>query len=203
MNAPQLDRIDRHTNTKAVDICTRAGYEVTGYVLTQRARPAKCIVDMSAVRWFPDVADFMRVMTWKDPQGPGTPEAGFEEEVAPAVVAPVAPPVVQAKPVLTAPPSAKLLETTEAALGELARELGCFWNEAIPHNAGWFVPGKPTAYASAYDAIQGLVASLKAGGTVYEKPAAAVEAPQLELEAAPPAPKAAEPQVEIAQGALF
>jgi hypothetical protein len=73
--------------------------------------------------------------------------------------------------VLTAPPSARLLESTEEALGALAADLGCVRNDDIAHNAGWFVPGHAKAYASAFDAIQGLVASLKAGGTVYVPPA--------------------------------
>jgi hypothetical protein len=186
------------TETKAAAIIERCKYELTGYVLTCPTRQTKAIVDLASTRWFPDPADFARVMVWKDPKGPGTPEEGFELEAA-AVPVPLVAPAAASRPVLTAPPSAKLLESTEAALGALARELGCAFNDDIPHNAGWFVPGKPTAHASAYDAIRGLFASLEAGGTVYRAPAAAVEVPQLEA----PAPKADEPQLELAQGALF
>jgi hypothetical protein len=68
-------------------------------------------------------------------------------------------------------------------------------NEDIPHNAGWFVPGKAKAYASAFDAIKGLVDSLKAGGTVY----VSTQTPK-RSEPAKPEPK---PEVESAQAGLF
>lgn len=175
---PDTSTVDRLTNAKAARVMERCNYVVTGFVLTHRTAPRKAIADMSCVRWFPNLPEYSLVMTgYKDVPGPGVPppEATGDEVLAPAAQAASAPPIVLAaqseaptRPVLTAPPSARLLESTEEALGVLARELGCVQNEAIPHNAGWFVPGKPTAYASALDAIKGLVANLKAGGTVYE-----------------------------------
>lgn len=40
----------------------------------------------------------------------------------------------------------------------------------VASNSGWFVPGRPTAYVSPYDAIKALVDNLKQGGTVYMAP---------------------------------
>jgi hypothetical protein len=170
---PRLDAVIAATNARAARVEERCYHVVTGYVLTHRALAKKAIVDMGAVRWFPNIDEYTRMMTGRDiVPGPGVPppEWGVDDLIAatPPVAVPVPAAVLPAPPVLTAPPSARLLETTEEALGEL----GCVLNEDIPHNAGWFVPGKPTACSSAYDAIRGLVASLKSGGTVYEgKPA--------------------------------
>lgn len=154
------------TELMAAAIIDRCQYELSGYVLTHLSRNAKVIVYAGATRWFPDPADFARAMEWIDPMGPSTPEDGFDLDRSPAVLAAT---TASARSVLTVPRSTRLLETTKAALGALARELGCVWNDDIPHNPGWFVPGKPKAFASAFDAIQGLVTSLKAGGTVYER----------------------------------
>lgn len=97
------------------------------------------------------------------------------------------------RPALTTPATVQLLDTAEAALGQMASELGCVWNDRIPHNAGWFVPGQATAYGSAYDAIKGLVESLRAGGTVYTpKDAPAIAASRVQ-----------ELPIEGAQGGLF
>jgi hypothetical protein len=41
---------DRLTREKAAHICDRHGFLATGYVLTGSGQ--KCIVDLSAVRWF-------------------------------------------------------------------------------------------------------------------------------------------------------
>jgi len=171
--APCIDALMPLTNAKAARIEDRCNYVVTGYVLTHRDLAKKAIVDMAAVRWFPNVDEFMHMLAGrKVTPGPGLPPPDWiaEEVIAqPALVAvTAATPTAPLRPILTAPPSAKLHESTESALAALAKELGCVFNEAVPHNAGWFVPGRPTACASAYDAIRGLVASLKSRGTVYE-----------------------------------
>jgi hypothetical protein len=203
---PNLEHVIELTNAKAARVEDRCNYVVTGYVLTHIELAKKAVVDMAAVRWFPNVDEFTLMMTGRKlTPGPGVPppEWGVDQLMAPSapVGVPVGAPVVPSRAVLTAPPSARLLETTEAAIGELARELGCVRNEDVPHNAGWFVPGKPTAYASAYDAIRGLVASLKAGGTVYEgKPGSQ----EIEISASESvASKRNAPSPTIEQGALF
>lgn len=169
-----LDGVQAETNARAARVEERCSYRVIGYVMEHVALPQRAVVADGAVRWFPNESDFTSMMGWrKHSAGPGVPAAGWPADEIPAPP----PPAVQimevakpSRPVLTAPPSAKLLESAEAALGELARSLGCVWNEDIPHNAGWFVGGKPTAYASAYDAIQALHAHLAGGGTVYRAP---------------------------------
>jgi hypothetical protein len=174
---PSLARVSQTTHDRAARVIERCRFHITGYVLSDTWDLRKAIVEEGAVRWLPNREDFTRVMAWQDTKGPNTPpdEAIGDELIGTATQAVSAPPIVLAapaaapsRPVLTAPPSARLLESTEEALGVLAGELGCVHNEDIPHNAGWFVPGKARAYASALDAIKGLVASLKAGGTVYE-----------------------------------
>jgi len=171
---PSTHEVTQTTHNRAARVIERCGYHVTGYVLTDKWGMRKAIVEEGDVRWLPNVSDFTRVMKWQDVKGPNTPpdEAIGDDLLTGTPQAVTAPPVALAapapsRPVLTAPPSARLLESTEEALGALARELGCAWNDVIPHNAGWFVPGKPTAYASALDAIKGLFASLSNGGTVY------------------------------------
>jgi hypothetical protein len=221
----ELDSVTLTTNERAARVAERCGYRVVGFVMEHGEHPRRAIVKDAEVRWFPNDSDFTNMMGWrKHSAGPGVPEAGWPvdemPQAAPVTVVAAAP-AAPKRPVLTAPPTAKLLESTEEALGVLARDLGCVWNDAIPHNAGWFVPGKPTAYASAYDAIRGLHASLEGGGTVY-RPAAPqpVERPQewrefsnvvvvppaqrefSNVAVVPPAPRAPKP-VDIRQESLF
>lgn len=175
-DAPDLGAVSPLTSARAARVEERCSHRIVGYVTQHHALAKRAIIVDGAVRWFPNDDEFQNMMSWKKyPGGPGIPHEGWplEESPAPApVAAPVSAPAAPSRPMLTAPPSARLLESTEAALGELARELGCVRNDEIAHNAGWFVPGNAKAYASAYDAIRGLVASLKSGGTVYEgKPA--------------------------------
>lgn len=206
----RLDNVIPLTKAKAARVEERNSYVVTGYVLTHQALAKKAIVDMAAVRWFPNVDEFMLMMTGRKlTPGPGTPPPGWSaDELLSAAPAPIAAPAAvstSARPVLTAPPSARLLESPEAALGVLAHELGCVYDVSIPHNAGWFVPGKPTACSSAYDAIRGLVASLKSGGTVYERKGASsatADEPKSPEQLADIKQPAAKPQ-DCPQGALF
>lgn len=200
---PSIDSVMPLTNAKAARIEERCNYVVTGLVLTHRALQKRAIVDKESIRWYPNDDEYSLMMAGRKlTPGPGVPppEAiGDDLLAAPVEVTPIvlAAPAASSRPVLTAPPSAKLLETTEAALGELARELGCVFNDDVPHNAGWFVPGKPKACASAYDAIRGLFASLEAGGTVYRPSAVPPAAEPVS------APKKAKPLFEAPQGALF
>lgn len=52
---------DPLTARKAKDIIAREGYYVTGVVMTN-SDSSKCIVDLSAVRWFPKLMDFFTMM---------------------------------------------------------------------------------------------------------------------------------------------
>lgn len=196
-----LESVIELTNAKAARIEERCNYVVTGYVLTHHSLGKKAVVDMAAVRWFPNVDEFMHMMTGRNfTPGPGIhpPEWDVDEMLA---ATPIPAPPAPTRPVLTAPPSTRLLESTEEALGVLAHELGCVYDVSIPHNAGWFVPGKPTACASAYDAIRGLVSSLEAGGTIYRPAATKEESPAQPVPVV--APKQTATAIEIAQGALF
>lgn len=170
---PALDAVTRQTHERAARIIERCGYEITGYTLSHKSGARKAAVDGSSVRWFPNEADFTRMMQWKEPIGPGTPplEATGDALLAPdsheAMASAKLQAVAPARPILAAPPSMRLIDSAEDALGALAMDLGCVWNDSVPHNSGWFVPGKPTAHASALDAIKALFVSLKSGGTVY------------------------------------
>ncbi|MGN6085849.1 hypothetical protein [Trinickia sp.] len=193
------------TNARAARVEERCSHVVVGYVMQHHFLAKRAIVVGAEVRWFPNEDEFQNMMGWKKyPDGPGVPHEGWPLDESPApisVAPPAAAPQTPARPALTAPPSARLLESTEAALGVLAHELGCVYDVSIPHNAGWFVPGKPMACASAYDAIRGLVASLQAGGTVYRPSAANEDTTTPTVPAA--ALKQSDANDKIAQGALF
>jgi hypothetical protein len=144
------------------------GYEITGYILTQRISSWKALVDVTGVRRM-GAADLARLMNWQEPAGTADAPEGAGPDVLPqAISSPAIQAPAVARPVLTRPRSHEAFDHVEQAYGELATRLGCVYNDTIAHNAGWFVPGKPTAYASPLDAIEGLVGSLRSGGTVYE-----------------------------------
>jgi hypothetical protein len=172
---PALDAVTTLSHARAARIIERCGYQITGYTLEHKGGTRKAIVDGDAVRWFPDASDFARLMTWQEPIAPGTPpEAAIGDPlltVERTATAPAcAPSSPGGRPVLVAAPSTPLVDSVEEALGTLAAELGCVRNDTVPHNAGWFVPGRPTAFASALDAIKALFVNLKAGGTLYVAP---------------------------------
>jgi hypothetical protein len=200
-----LTSITEATEQCAARVVERCSHMVVGFVTQHHSLAKRAIVVGAEVRWFPNDEEFQSMMGWKKyPDGPGVSHEGWppDESPAPAPVAsPPRMPTAPARPILTAPPSARLLESTEAALSVLAHELGCVYDVSIPHNAGWFVPGKPTACASAYDAIRGLVASLQAGGTVYRPVAGNEDTTTPTVPAA--ALKRSIAADEIAQGALF
>lgn len=58
------------THRKAQHIIERDGYAITGFVLTRGGpdKHSKCIVDMSAVRWFDDGMTFFRMMHAPTPE---------------------------------------------------------------------------------------------------------------------------------------
>jgi hypothetical protein len=202
-----LGEVENETNAKADRVAERCNYRVVGYVMEHNGLDKRAVVADGAVRWFPNEIDFTKMMGWqKHSAGPGIPAEGWPVDEMPAL-APIqvaaAAPTAPKRPILTAPPSAKLVESAEEAVAQLAKALGCHWNDMIPHNAGWFVPGKPTAYASAYDAIAGLVERLRgipSGEAAIDAMAKMMSREQ--PEAAPRAPKAAKP-VDTRQEALF
>ena len=199
---PALDAVTPLSHARAARIIERCGYQITGYTLEHKGGTRKAIVDGGAVRWFPAASDFARLMTWQEPIGPGTPpEAAIGDPLLtvdiPAATPSTAPLSPGERPVLAAAPSMPLVETAEAALGVLAAELGCVHNDTVPHNAGWFVPGQPTAFASALDAIKALFVNLKAGGTLYVPP------PPKEQMRATPDETSANQAVDHEQATLF
>lgn len=56
-----LDKVIHLTHRKAKSIIETNKYAVTGFILTDE-QGRKCIVDMSAVRWFDDKKDFHHMM---------------------------------------------------------------------------------------------------------------------------------------------
>jgi hypothetical protein len=125
-----LTAVGDYANDVARRAATRAGYEVTGFVLTQKTRGAKCIVDGRDAAWMPG-EQAKELLKWKRPK----------QEAAPAWVD-------------CAPPDD--VDDSERALQIMANRLGIPFNSMIPHNAGFFVPGVPNAYASAGEAIEAL-----------------------------------------------
>lgn len=86
-----------------------------------------------------------------------------------------------------------------AAMTDLARELGCFWRDLIPHNAGLFIPGQAQACADPVDAIRRLFAHVHAGGHVLRSPAISPNTPAARAGKADPSPIEVDPR----QVALF
>jgi hypothetical protein len=155
---------------RAERIVSRLDYAVSGYVLSHLYAERKAIVDTTGVRWMP-TSDLTRVMCWKDPVGPRPSQPGSDTEAAGAAASGsesvLAAPLTAPKKAIAVPPSHPMLEDVGVALGELARQLGCIYNESIPHNAGWFVAGMAKAHMSPIDGIVALFGSLKNGGTIY------------------------------------
>lgn len=61
---------------------------------------------------------------------------------------------------------ADVADAINAAMTDLARELGCFYSDLIPHNSGLFIPGEARACANPADAIRRLFAHVHAGGLI-------------------------------------
>jgi hypothetical protein len=199
------DLVSEQTFERAARVAERCNYSICGFVMRHRGGLDKrAIVLGEAVRWFPNDSDFTAMMGWKKHSpGPGVPAEGWPVDEMPQPEVPnVSPmkPAAPARPILTAPPTAKLVESAEEAVAQLAKKLGIHWNDMIPHNAGWFVPGKPTAYASAFDAIQGLVERLR----VKPDAIAVVDAFASAITRATPTPPPRAPKaVDTRQEALF
>lgn len=141
-----------------------------------------------------------------------------EDVAVPAMSAPVAPAAAPVETVPAAPQvdvAAACAEAVEAALTELARELGCFFSTDIPGNAGLFVPGTPRAQENARAAILALFDHVRQGGLMMRPlspdtlkalglqkiPAVAAPAPAPATKAAHVEPQAEAPAVE--QSELF
>ncbi|MFS8930981.1 hypothetical protein [Cupriavidus taiwanensis] len=94
--------------------------------------------------------------------------------------------------------SADVASAINAAMTDLARELGAFYSDLIPHNAGLFVPGEARACANPVDAIRRLFAHVYAGGHVLHTPEQA-DKPAARKSKAEPSPT----EVDSRQVALF
>jgi hypothetical protein len=172
-----LDAVGEYAQDVARRAATRAGYEVTGFVLTQKTRGDKCIVDGTDAAWIAG-EQAKELLKWKRPKQKPAP---WVDET---------------------PPETE--DEGERALRVLANRLGIPFNSIIPHNSGFFVPGIPNAYASAGEAIEALFERIYTApdATVYRpgKPgrAAGTMPPVVitgtvdcigEIVAAPPAPE--------------
>jgi hypothetical protein len=164
-----IDEVDEETNARALRVKDRCNYRVVGYVMEHSLPKRRAVVVDDTIRWFTTMPDFYRMMgNKKHSEGPGIPDEGWGEDEIPKVDASTPTAVsTPSRPILTAPPTSNLVSGAEEAMCALAISLGCVWNEIIPHNTGWFVPGKPTAYASAFDALHALYEHLEGGGKVY------------------------------------
>jgi hypothetical protein len=61
--------------TDRAELMFHRGYEITGYVLTQKISSWRAVVDTTGVRWM-SPADMTRLMGWKEPTGSGAPPDG-------------------------------------------------------------------------------------------------------------------------------
>ncbi len=116
---------------------------------------------------------------------------------APVVVPPEAPQVDVA---------AACAEAVDAALTDLARELGCFFSTDIPSNAGLFVPGTPRAQENARASILALFEHVRQGGLMMRplspdtlKALGLQQIPANATPASAPAPKPAAPVQPLAE----
>ncbi len=94
--------------------------------------------------------------------------------------------------------SADVADAINAAMTHLARELGAFYSDLIPHNAGLFIPGEARACANPVDAIRRLFAHVHAGGLI-NRPALQTDKPAARASKAEPSPT----EVDTRQVALF
>lgn len=83
-----------------------------------------------------------------------------------------------------------------AAMTDLAHELGCFYSDLIPHNAGLFIPGQALACTDPVDAIRQLFAHVYAGGHIYRAPRLMPDAPATRSSKAAPSPTETDPRQE-------
>ncbi|AEI76522.1 hypothetical protein CNE_1c11670 [Cupriavidus necator N-1] len=95
--------------------------------------------------------------------------------------------------------NADVASAIEAAMTDLARELGCAYSDLIPHNAGLFIPGEARACAHPVDAIRRLFAHVYAGGHVLRAPQLMPDTPSQRTSKAEPSPTESDPR----QVALF
>lgn len=205
-----LDSLDDTTRMRLERALSPGGYVISGAVLTHPISQRLIIADRSGYRGL-SADDMERIMAWKDPLESANRAAHRETQDRPVEVPasadlPDLRPAASVRPSLSTAPTRAMLDSVEAALAELARESGCIYNEDIAHNAGWFVPGKPTAFKSPYDAIRALIDHSNAGAPV-SRPAAAPRKARATAANAVAMPADAEtpacPAEEQAQGGLF
>lgn len=109
--------------------------------------PARGVMDMTPGAWRHSPADVERVMVREIL--PGEQPAAITRAAGASIDA---------------------AQAVEAAMTELARELGCFYSDLILHNAGLFIPGEAQACPNPVDAIRRMFAHVYAGGHVLHPP---------------------------------
>jgi hypothetical protein len=97
--------------------------------------------------------------------------------------------------------NADVASAIDAAMTDLARELGCAFSDLIPHNAGLFIPGEARACANPVDAIRRLFAHVRDGGRVYRPESLQSDKPVARATKAEPSPTDIDPrQVALFEG---
>ncbi|QBY56127.1 hypothetical protein [Cupriavidus oxalaticus] len=136
--------------------------------------PTRGVMDMAAGAWSHSPAEIERVLVREVLPGeqPITTAAAGNTDVASAI---------------------------DAAMTELARELGCAHSDLIPHNSGLFIPGEARACANPVDAIRRLFAHVREGGRVYRPEPMQSDKPAQRTAKADPSPTEVDPR----QVALF
>ncbi|QUN29517.1 hypothetical protein KB879_06095 [Cupriavidus sp. KK10] len=95
--------------------------------------------------------------------------------------------------------NADVASAIEAAMTDLARELGCFYSDMVPHNAGLFIPGEARACANPVDAIRRLFAHVHAGGLIHRPTPPQADKPAARTAKTEPSPT----ELDSRQVALF
>lgn len=138
--------------------------------------PTRGVMDMTPGAWSHCPADIERVLVREVMRGE-----------APTAIA------------AAASGSADVASAIDAAMTDLARELGAFYSDAIPHNAGLFIPGEAQACANPVDAIRRLFAHVQAGGLIHRPTPLQADKPAARTTKAEPSPTDTDPR----QVALF
>lgn len=138
--------------------------------------PTRGVMDMTPGAWSHSPADIERVLVREVLRGE-----------PPAAIA------------AAASGSADVASAIDAAMTDLARELGAFYSDLIPHNAGLFIPGEARACANPVDAIRRLFAHVHAGGLIHRPAPVQGDKPATRSSKAEPSPTETDPR----QVALF
>ena len=145
--------------------------------------------------WTAIITSPIRGVMCMDPSAWGHVPAASERVVVREVLAGEQPAVIMA----AASGNADAASAIDAAMTELARELGCAFSDLIPHNAGLFIPGEARACANPVDAIRRLFAHVRNGGQVHRPEPLLSDKPGTRTTKTEPSPT----EVDSRQTALF